>query len=264
MQIRGEELDTLNTAAVQIMNLMRYVPGATPTSACRRADRSPELKVDLDRCLAATLGFSPADVANALRSGFAGLKSGEWVDPTGRTRDVNVRLAPSGRESASDVANLPLVPRTFTGTVPAAATTGAAAASTEAATALVPVGQLATDHQGLRPDVDRSLQPRQVITVGANVQGRPLSDVLGEVQKRVATVKLPQGTHITQGGQAESQSEVFGGILSALGLAIMLMYFILVVQFGSFLDPLAILISLPLSLIGVVLALSSRATRSTS
>ena len=66
---------------------------------------------------------------------------------------------------------------------------------------------------------------------------------------------LPPGYHISEGGQVESQNEMFGAIITALGVAVLLMYLILVVQFGSFLEPLAILISLPLSLIGVVLAL---------
>jgi HAE1 family hydrophobic/amphiphilic exporter-1 len=66
---------------------------------------------------------------------------------------------------------------------------------------------------------------------------------------------MPPGYEITQGGEARDQAEVFTRIFTALGVAVLLMYLILVVQFGSFLDPLAILISLPLSLIGVVLAL---------
>ena len=66
---------------------------------------------------------------------------------------------------------------------------------------------------------------------------------------------MPPGYRIVPGGEVESQQEVFGNIFIALGIAVMLMYLILVVQFGSFLDPLAILVSLPLSLIGVVLAL---------
>jgi HAE1 family hydrophobic/amphiphilic exporter-1 len=119
----------------------------------------------------------------------------------------------------------------------------------------MPLGQVAKVTKDFGPTSIDHYNRDKIITVGANVQGRPLSDVLGEVQKRVRTVHLPPGTYITQGGQAENQSEVFGGILSALMLAILLMYFILVVQFGSFLDPMAILISLPLSLIGVVLAL---------
>jgi HAE1 family hydrophobic/amphiphilic exporter-1 len=68
-------------------------------------------------------------------------------------------------------------------------------------------------------------------------------------------VRVPQGYEVTQGGQTEDQNEVFGRIFFALGVAVMLMYLILVVQFGSFLDPLAILLSLPLSLIGVMLGL---------
>ena len=66
---------------------------------------------------------------------------------------------------------------------------------------------------------------------------------------------MPPGYRITQGGEARDQQEVFTRIFTALGAAVLLMYLILVIQFGSFLDPLAILISLPLSLIGVVLAL---------
>jgi HAE1 family hydrophobic/amphiphilic exporter-1 len=66
---------------------------------------------------------------------------------------------------------------------------------------------------------------------------------------------LPPGYHITEGGQVANQNEVFTNMILALGVAVMLMYLILVIQFGSFLDPLAILVSLPLSLIGVVGAL---------
>ncbi len=69
-------------------------------------------------------------------------------------------------------------------------------------------------------------------------------------------MRLPAGVHYTIGGDAESQAEVFGQIFSALGLAVLLMYLILVVQFGSFVDPVAILMSLPLSLIGVMLSLA--------
>src|SRR5207253_7181936 len=71
-----------------------------------------------------------------------------------------------------------------------------------------------------------------------------------------AKMRLPAGVRYTLGGDAESQAEVFGQIFSALGVAVLLMYLILVVQFGSFVDPIAIMMSLPLSLIGVMLALA--------
>jgi len=93
------------------------------------------------------------------------------------------------------------------------------------------------------------------VVVETNVQGRSLNEVTNGIKKQLASLKLPPGYRITQGGESRDQAEVFTRIFTALGIAILLMYLILVMQFGSFLDPLAILISLPLSLIGVVLAL---------
>src|SRR4029078_5717737 len=81
-------------------------------------------------------------------------------------------------------------------------------------------------------------------------------DVTAEIKHRLDKMRLPAGVRYTIGGDAESQAEVFGQIFSALGLAVLLMYRILGVQFGSFIDPVAILMSLPLSLIGVMVALA--------
>jgi HAE1 family hydrophobic/amphiphilic exporter-1 len=94
-----------------------------------------------------------------------------------------------------------------------------------------------------------------VVTVQANTSGRPLTEVMRDINAKTAKITLPAGVRITQGGEAKDQAEVFGRIFSALGIAVMLMYLILVMQFGSFLEPLAIMASLPLSLIGVMLAL---------
>jgi HAE1 family hydrophobic/amphiphilic exporter-1 len=94
------------------------------------------------------------------------------------------------------------------------------------------------------------------VAVQANTEGRPLSDVVSAIEARLgAELELPPGYIVTQGGQTEEQREVFTRIFTALGVAVALMYLVLVVQFGSFLDPVAIMVSLPLSLIGVVGAL---------
>jgi HAE1 family hydrophobic/amphiphilic exporter-1 len=99
------------------------------------------------------------------------------------------------------------------------------------------------------------LDRERVITVQANTQSRPLSEVIKDIDARLAGLTLPAGYSIRQGGETEDQREVFGRIIAALAVAVLLMYLVLVIQFGSFLDPLAIMISLPLSLIGVMLAL---------
>jgi multidrug efflux pump subunit AcrB len=119
----------------------------------------------------------------------------------------------------------------------------------------LPLGQVATITQGLGPAEIDHLDRETVVIVQANVSGRPLTQVTRDIQSRLASLKLPPGYEITWGGETRDQAEVFTRIFTALGVAVLLMYLILVVQFGSFLDPLAILVSLPLSLIGVVLAL---------
>jgi HAE1 family hydrophobic/amphiphilic exporter-1 len=121
----------------------------------------------------------------------------------------------------------------------------------------LPLGQIATVRQSIGPAQIDHLDRAKVVTVQANTQDRSLSEVLADIETRLAPIEaeLPAGYRITQGGEAKDQAEVFGQVFAALGTAVLLMYLILVMQFGSFVDPLAILMSLPLSLIGVVLML---------
>ncbi|MGE3342009.1 MAG: efflux RND transporter permease subunit, partial [Vicinamibacterales bacterium] len=178
------------------------------------------------------------DVAQTLRPAFAGIDAGDWVDPTGKTRDVTVRLAPEVRQRAADLASLPIIVRDAQGRP-----------------ASLPLGQVASINSSLGPARIDHLDRDRVIAVQANTQGRPLTEVINDIQARIDQIALPAGYSITQGGETEDQQEVFSRIIIALGVAVMLMYLVLVVQFGSFLDPFAIMLSLPLSLIGVVLIL---------
>jgi HAE1 family hydrophobic/amphiphilic exporter-1 len=110
--------------------------------------------------------------------------------------------------------------------------------------------------QGVGPAIIDHLERDPVVTVELNTSGRAAGDVTTEILDRVGKLRLPAGVRYSVGGDAEGQAEVFGQVFSALGLAVLLMYLILVVQFGSFVDPIAILLSLPLSLIGVLMALA--------
>jgi HAE1 family hydrophobic/amphiphilic exporter-1 len=158
---------------------------------------------------------------------------------------VHVRLAASDRENAADLSQLPVM----------VTPTTVASATTTGATPFVPLGQVAKISPSSGPAQIDHYQRRRVVTIGANVLGASVGNVARDVMKKVNAIQLPPGYQITQGGQVESQNEVFGSMAMALGVAVLLMYLILVIQFGSFLDPLAILVSLPLSLIGVVIAL---------
>jgi HAE1 family hydrophobic/amphiphilic exporter-1 len=238
IQFRGPDATSLTSFAEQAARAAERVPGAVDVGLSTRGQK-PELEVQVNRSLAGSLGITVGQVAQSLRPAFAGLKAGDWVDPGGETRDVTVRLAPEARERPADLARLPLVVSAGSGGAPVT----------------IPLGQIAAIQQGVGPAEIQHLNREKVVSVEANTQGRPLTEVLNDMNARIGTLTLPAGVQMTQGAQAQDQAEVFTRVFIALGVAIMLMYLILVVQFGSFLDPVAILISLPLSLIGVVLAL---------
>src|SRR5690348_4200848 len=238
MQLRGPDLVALNEAAEEVRDVVSKVPGAVDIGLSTKGQK-PELNVELNRGVAGSLGITVGQVAQALRPAFAGLKSGDWVDPSGETRDVEVRLTPESRRRASDLAGLPLV-----------------VAGPNGAPSTLPLGQVATITESSGPAIIDHLDRDLVVIVEANTSGRASGDVAADIQARVKTMTLPPGVRYTMGGESKDQNEVFGQIFFALGVALMLMYLILVVQFGSFLDPVAIMISLPLSLISVMVSLA--------
>src|SRR5262249_33671687 len=121
--------------------------------------------------------------------------------------------------------------------------------------AVISLEQVADVTSGVGPAQIDHLDREKVVTVGANVSGRALGQVTADINAKLKDIPLGRGYKITPGGQVKDQTELFGRIFAALGFAVLLMYLVLVVQFGSFIDPVAIMLSLPLSLIGVVLAL---------
>ena len=237
LQIQGPDSNTLVDLAEKLAVEVRTVPGAVDVGLSTGGQK-PEFDVKLDRPLAGSVGLTVADIAQVLRPAFAGIDAGDWVDPTGKTRDVTVRLAPESRSRVTDLESLPLVVRDAQGSP-----------------VTLPLGQVASITPSLGPAQIDHLDRDRVVSVQANTQGRALTEVLADIEGKLAAMPFPPGYSLRQGGETEEQQEVFGRILAAMGLALMLMYFVLVVQFGSFLDPIAILVSLPLSLIGVMLAL---------
>jgi HAE1 family hydrophobic/amphiphilic exporter-1 len=239
MELRGPDSRVLAGLAERIRAIARATPGASDVGLSTRGQK-PELEVHVDRGLAGNLGVTVGAVAQSLRVAFAGLHSGDWVDPTGETRKVMVRLTPEARSRAADLRQLPLVVPGSGGGPPR----------------VIPLGQVADVREGVGPAQISHLDRQRFIAIQGNAAGRPLSDVVREIQARIdREVQLPPGYTLRQGGESADFAEVVLRIVTALAIAVMLMYLILVLQFGSFLDPFAIMLSLPLSLIGVVVAL---------
>ena len=246
VQVTGPDLAVLGLLADRVARELEQTPGAVDVGLSSKGQKS-ELDVVVDRDLAGSLGITLAQVAMSLRPAFAGIDAGDWVDPQGETRDVEVRLAPESRTRPSDLESLPIIVQGRGST--------AAPGAAPAAAQVIPLGQIADVRENRGPVQIDHLDRKRVVTVGANTEGLPLSAVIGPLGERLKTIALPPGYKISQGGETEDQAEVFGRMLISLGVAVLLMYLILVVQFGSFLDPIPIMASLPLSLIGVMLAL---------
>ena len=216
------------------MAKLRQVRGAVDVGLSEQ-DPQDELKIELDRGLANALGISAADAAQALRVAFAGVEVGDWVDPSGETRDVAVRLAPEDRVDASNIERLPI------------AVAGGGR--------IVPLDQIATVTIGKGPSQIQHSDGKRTISVSANAQGRSSGEVTADALKLAKAIDFPPGYGIELAGASRDQQQVFGSMATALVYGVALMYLILVVQFGSFTAPLPVMLSLPLSLIGVVLAL---------
>lgn len=236
VQIRffGADASRLNTIANDFMEQFKRVPGAVDVDLSEQEPKD-ELRIELNRGLANALGVSVADTAQALRVAFAGIEVGDWVDPTGETRDVAVRLHPQDRVDAGNIERLPI----------------AVAGSGQ----WVPLEQIADVTMGKGPAQIQHAKGKRMITVSANAQGRSSGEVTADAVKLAKSIAFPEGYGLELGGASRDQQEVFTEMGIALVTGIGLMYLVLVMQFGSFTAPLPVMISLPLSLIGVVVAL---------
>ncbi|MBI3286347.1 MAG: efflux RND transporter permease subunit [Burkholderiales bacterium] len=234
IQFSGPDSRKLMEITSAFMEKLSKVEGAVDVGLSEQ-DPKDELQIELNRGLANSLGISVNDAAQALRVAFAGVEVGDWVDPTGEARDVAVRLHPDDRINAENIERLPI----------------AVAGSDK----MVPLEQIAKITMGKGPSQIQHSDGKRMIAVSANAQGRSSGEVTADAMKIAKAINFPAGYGLELGGAARSQKELFTEMLIALVMGIGLMYLILVMQFGSFTAPLAVMLSLPLSLIGVVVAL---------
>ncbi|HVH10787.1 MAG TPA: efflux RND transporter permease subunit [Gemmatimonadales bacterium] len=240
LNVEGAELARLEQISDRTLDAIRPVPGLVDLRSSLEG-RKPEFAVDLNRDLAADVGLSVGTVGDVLRPVLAGAKAGTWEDETGLAHDVVVRLAPEARETETDLARIPVPSSRLD------ARTGSPV--------MVPLAQVASIRLSGAPSEIKRLDLDRVATIEGNYQGRPLTDVTADVKARLARLELPPGYRLDFGGEQKDFMETVGYILESLTLAIVFIYLILASQFGSFLQPLAIMLSLPLSLIGVMLGL---------
>ena len=230
----GPDPKVLDTEVLKLAEKVAQVPGITDLETSVKPGL-PAYAVRLKPDAVRELGLTPMQLAASLRSFVNGDIATYWTAPDGEQVEVELRLPQAQREQVAQLDNLPV----------AYAKDGTAIALSRVAD-IVPVVNPAVIKR-------QDLQRRQAIYAG--VTGRPSGDVGNEVKRLVDATLLPPGYRFDQGGQQRDQEQAFAGILLALGAAVIFIYIVLASQFASFLQPLAIMASLPLALIGVMLAL---------
>jgi hydrophobic/amphiphilic exporter-1 (mainly G- bacteria), HAE1 family len=241
VDIRGPELVELERLAAAALDRVAAVPGAIELESTL-SDTRPEYRVRVRREMAASIGLSVAQVAAAVRPALAGEEATTWEAPDGSIYNVVVRLPDYGRTGLADLRRIPVASL--------ARDQGAQGA------VVVPLEQVADVEVGVGPArIDRKGLQRVVTIMANTTPGTSVQQVSAGARKSLASLDLPAGYTVALVGETEDFEDTRASVATALLLSVLLIYMILASQFGSFSHPLVIMISLPLSLVGALLAL---------
>jgi HAE1 family hydrophobic/amphiphilic exporter-1 len=231
--VKGTELDKVRKIADMVMTETKKIPGTTDVELSTE-DPNPELQVKIDRQRMADLGLSLADVGTSLRTAFNGDDNSKFREGI-YEYDINVSLDKFNKSGIEDVSNLTFINNKGQ---------------------LITLKQFADVSQELGASKLERRDRVTSITVNSQVVGRPVGTVGADIQNVLKNKKLPDGVSIEYGGQLEQQSDAFGSLGIAMLIAIIFVYLIMVALYDSFLYPFIVLFSLPVALIGALLALA--------
>ena len=239
ISIQGSDLDELARLSTQVQERLRAIPGIVDVDSSLKANK-PTVNVTVRRDLAADLGIGVAQIGNTLRPFLAGDETSTWRGPDDENYTVRVRLAPDDRNTMGDLTKL-MIPSTQT--------------TADGAPRMVALRQVAELTPGLGANQINRRNLNREVELTANTDNLPSGTASSAIKKALDGMNWPSGYRYSMGGSTKDMQEAMGYALSALALAVIFIYMILASQFHSFLQPLAIMSSLPLTLIGVFLAL---------
>ncbi len=238
LSIQGPDLDELQRLTNELEARLRRIPGLLDLDSSMKPNK-PIVRVEVRRDAAADVGLSVGSITSSLRALIAGDTVGQWQASNDQTHDIKVRLAPDKRDNLSDLQRLGLV----TGT------------QADGSARIVRLNQVADLKPGVGPNQINRRDLNREVEFTANTGGRSLGEVSADIRRAIDATALPPGYSMRFGGATKDMQESFAYAISALAMAVIFIYMILASQFRSFLQPLALMSSLPLTLIGVVLAL---------
>lgn len=239
ISIKGPELDELQKISDRFLNEISKVNGLVDVESSLKEPKTT-LAVHINRLLASDLGLSVNQIANAVRPLLAGDNVTSWQDEKGESYDVNLRLGENNRALPRDIEYLYL---------------NSSKTDASGQSILVPLASVAKFEESLgASQINRRDLAREVL-IEANTAGRPAGDIGQEIQKIQDDFELPAGYSFETQGANKDMAESAAYAMTAITLSIVFIYIVLGSQFNSFIHPAAIMASLPLSLIGVFLAL---------
>ncbi|QJR16122.1 efflux RND transporter permease subunit [Usitatibacter palustris] len=239
INILGNNNEALQNLSDELLEKIAKIPGIVDLESSLKAS-NPAITMKVNNELASDLGLTVQQIGNAVRPFVAGDVVSYWLAPDGQNYEVNVQLPRDGRRIASDLGDLRVV-----SSKPAA----------DGSPVLIPLRQVVDFQNSTSPQIIKRQELQRRVGIYANVEGRPSGTVGDEVKALLKTIELPPGTRFDVAGQQQEMQESFQAAVAALGMAVIFIYIILASQFGSFLQPVAIMASLPFTLIGVFLAL---------
>jgi HAE1 family hydrophobic/amphiphilic exporter-1 len=239
VNLLGPDPDTLKTLINEFADKVAKVPGIADMETSEKA-AVPALSIRLNNDVAADLGVTVQQVGSTVRTLLAGDTVSYWLAPDGQNYEVNVQLPRQDRRLASGLANLYL-------------STNKRGPAGELI--MVPLRQVAEIVETTSPQIIKRQDLQRRVALYANVEGRGSGNVSDDIGKIMKATDLPPGYRFVVAGQQEDTQESFTALVAALGLAIIFIYLVLASQFASFVQPVAIMMSLPFTLIGVLLAL---------
>ena len=233
VNIRGEDIARLKRYGAELKKEMYKIPGVVDLEVTLEQD-IPEFRLTMDRERAADLGVTTNDVVRTLGSLVGGQAVSTYEDEDGDAVDVRVRLPLELRQDPAQVERLRLAVNRGDGSV-----------------SLVPLSEMVSTNMSNTPsEINRQDLTRQVV-ISANLDGLPLGEAMNQVKAIASRMKLAPGYRVVFSGEGEDMVESFGYMAEALLLAVIFVYLILAAQFESFIDPFAIMLSLPLSIVGM-------------
>jgi HAE1 family hydrophobic/amphiphilic exporter-1 len=238
MSVRGEDLSKLEQLGDKVERIVRTTPGAVDVENSLETSK-PEIRIRIDREKASDLGLNVGLIAASIRALVDGAVATQYAEG-GEQYDVRVQLRKEDRTSLENVGNL---------------TIKSSKDTRDLQKIIVPISYVASVKQGSGPSKINRYDRQREIRIDANTSGRTLGEVLAGIQKQTAGISLEPDYSIGVTGSGEMQAESFQNILISLVLGIVFVYIVLAAQFENFWYPFSIMLALPMSLIGAVIAL---------